>query len=111
MRVLRVWRELWYDGTETGRCSIKHVDSLLCDTRTTRPRLIIELDDSSHNRPKRHARDAFLDRVCGDAGLPILHQPVQIAYNARDIWQMVRDQLTKPNNTTGRSNSIAYRPQ
>ena len=41
----------------------KHVDFLLCDRESLRPLLAIELDDSSHNRPDRQARDEFVDGV------------------------------------------------
>ena len=41
----------------------KHVDFRLCDPESLRPLLAIELDDSSHNRPDRQARDEFVDGV------------------------------------------------
>jgi hypothetical protein len=39
----------------------KHVDFLLCDPQTVRPILGIELDDKSHQRPDRQARDRFAE--------------------------------------------------
>ena len=76
--------------------SAKHVDFLLCDKQAHRPQLIIELDDSSHNRRRRRNRDVFLDRVCGDAGLPLLHQPAQMAYNTKALRQTVIRKVTGP---------------
>lgn len=53
-------------------CS-KHVDFLLCDTKTYTPKLIIELDDKSHDRADRQERDSFVDQALGQAGIPIIH--------------------------------------
>ena len=58
----------------------KHVDFLLCDATTMRPRLGVELDDKSHQRADRRERDAFVDQVFRTAGLPLLHVPAQAAY-------------------------------
>ena len=55
--------------------------------------LIVELDDASHKQRRRQERDAFLDRVCTDAGLPILHQPAQIAYDTKELRQSVIDSI------------------
>lgn len=43
--------------------------------------LAIELDNSSHNEPKRQGRDAFVDSSFASAGLPILHVRVHDGYN------------------------------
>ncbi|MBD5093028.1 MAG: DUF2726 domain-containing protein [Subdoligranulum sp.] len=51
----------------------KHVDFLICDSKVIRPLLVIELDDSSHQRADRVARDAFVDGALGCAHVPILH--------------------------------------
>lgn len=50
----------------------KHVDFVICN-RYLDPKLIIELDDSSHQRPDRRARDDFVDTVVRNCGYPILH--------------------------------------
>lgn len=76
--------------------SAKHADFLLCDARTGCPRLIVELDDASHKQRRRRERDAFLDRLCADAGLPILHQPAQMAYDTKDLRQSIIDTITDP---------------
>lgn len=54
----------------------KHVDFLLCDPKTIRPVLGIELDDASHQRTDRRERDKLVDAVFEVAKLPLLHQPV-----------------------------------
>ena len=68
-----------------NRISRKHVDFLLCESRTMRPRAGIELDDSSHAREDRQARDALVQQVFEAAELPLLRFPVQRAYKAAEI--------------------------
>lgn len=45
------------------RIQAKCVDFVLCDRMTTAPRLVVELDDTSHERQDRKERDAFVDAV------------------------------------------------
>ena len=68
-----------------NRISRKHIDFLLCDSRSMRPRVGIELDDSSHTREERQARDAFLQQVFEASGLPLLRFPAQHAYNISEV--------------------------
>lgn len=56
-----------------NRIQAKHIDFLLCEKKTTRPLVAIELDDSSHYRADRIARDDFLNEAFASAGLPLLH--------------------------------------
>lgn len=60
-----------------NRISRKHVDFLLCNSRSMRPRIGIELDDSSHAREDRQARDAFVQQVFEASGLSLLRFPAQ----------------------------------
>ncbi len=50
----------------------KHVDFTLCDM-DLRVKLIIELDDSTHDRPDRQTRDDFVDRVFKQINVKLLH--------------------------------------
>lgn len=63
-----------------NRIDRKHVDFLLCDPATMRPTVGIELDDSSHQRPERQARDAWVDDVFSAAGLPLIRIPARTGY-------------------------------
>ncbi len=56
----------------------KHVDFVLCDPHTMRPLVGIELDDATHGRVSRQARDEFVDEVLAAAGL-FLERPIAIA--------------------------------
>lgn len=68
----------------------KHVDFLLCDPQTVRPILGIELDDKSHQRADRQARDRFVDEVFAAARLPLVHIPVQQGYPVEKLNQYLR---------------------
>ena len=46
----------------------KHIDFLVCDAALC-PLIAVELDDSSHQRPDRHARDRDVDRIFEIAAL------------------------------------------
>jgi very-short-patch-repair endonuclease len=68
-----------------NRISRKHIDFLLCDSRSMRPRVGIELDDSSHAREDRRARDAFVEQAFEAAGVALLRFPAQRAYNIAEV--------------------------
>jgi len=68
-----------------GRIVQKHLDFLLCDPQTLRPLAGLELDDASHRRPDRQARDAFVDQVFQAAGLPLIHVPCRRDYERAEI--------------------------
>ncbi len=81
----------------------KHVDFLLCDPQTVRPILGIELDDKSHKRPDRQARDAFVDGVFAAAGLPIVHIPVQHSYPMEKLNRLLQSRALGKQTTTPKS--------
>lgn len=68
-----------------GKISQKHVDFVICDTATMNPLVAIELDDASHQKPDRQARDTFVDQVFVTAGLPLIRIPAARAYNPEQI--------------------------
>lgn len=76
-----------------NRIQSKHVDFVLCDRVTTEPRLLIELDDSSHRRAARASRDAFLDQAASQAGLFILRVPVKHSYSVGELRQVISSVL------------------
>lgn len=69
----------------TNKIDRKHVDFLLCDHKTMQPLVGIELDDKSHDRPDRRARDEFMDQVFAAAGLPLVHVRVKRAYDTAEL--------------------------
>ena len=64
----------------------KHVDFVLCNQNLV-AEWIIELDDSSHDRPDRQERDRFVDEAVTSVGYKILH--------VRQITPDIRDMLQK----------------
>jgi hypothetical protein len=63
----------------------KHLDFLLCDPKSMRPVLGIELDDSSHARSDRQARDEFVDKAFEAAELPLARVPAQYSYDTNQL--------------------------
>jgi hypothetical protein len=82
---------LYVPGREEDRQSYrnkiqqKRVDFVLCDPQTLQPAVVVELDDSSHRRPDRRDRDAFVDQAMNCAGLPILHVPARTSYSPAEL--------------------------
>lgn len=66
----RVNNQKW--GGAFHHISQKSVDFVLCDIDALQPRLAIELDDWSHERPTRQARDKEVERILEEAGMPLL---------------------------------------
>ena len=73
-----------------NRIDRKHVDFLLCECSTMRPMLGIELDDRSHERPERKARDELVDGVFAAAGLPLLRVPVRQGYAPAELVALIQ---------------------
>jgi very-short-patch-repair endonuclease len=71
----------------------KHLDFVICDPETLEARLAIELDDKSHQKPDRKARDAFVDAALSAAGLPILRIPCAPQYDRGALRKSIREKL------------------
>lgn len=71
--------------TYTNKIDRKHVDFLLCDPKTLKPILGIELDDKSHQRADRQERDDFVNHVFEAAKLPLMHVSVQRSYSQNEL--------------------------
>jgi hypothetical protein len=86
----------------TNKIDRKHVDFLLCHPATMQPLVGVELDDRSHLRTDRQARDAFVDEVFKAAGLPLLHVPVKRGYDTTELaaqlapYLSAASELSKP---------------
>lgn len=61
----------WY--SEFNRINKKHIDFALADKNNLDIKLLIEIDDSTHQREDRIERDKFVDSVCEQVNIPILH--------------------------------------
>lgn len=78
----------------TNKIDRKHVDFLICDPRTIRPLLGIELDDKSHQRDDRRARDEFVERVFMAAKLPLMRVAARQAYPVAELTAAIRQRIS-----------------
>lgn len=80
-----------------SQISSKHVDYLIVDPKGGRIVAAIELDDPSHQRQDRQARDVFVNQAFKDAGIPLLRYPTAKTYDraaiTRDIDQAAIERL------------------
>jgi len=86
-----------------NRIDRKHVDFLLCEPKTLRPRVAIELDDRSHGRPDRQERDVFLQGVFASAGLPLIRVPAKLGYAAAELGSLLSPYLGTSQDSTASS--------
>jgi len=78
----------------SNRIDRKHVDFLLCDAKTLKPILGIELDDKSHQRIDRQERDDFVNHVFEAAKLPLMHVSVQRGYSQSELKSKISAYLS-----------------
>lgn len=72
----------------------KSVDFVLCSKEYLNPILAIELDDHSHDRDERKARDIEVERILKEAELPLLRITCQDEYSVEEIRKQVEVALT-----------------
>lgn len=63
----------------------KHLDFVLCHPEGLSIAALVELDDNSHKRADRQARDDFLEQACAAAGVRLLRFPVRTSYALSDV--------------------------
>lgn len=69
----------------------KHVDFVLCDPLTLEVKLLVELDDSTHERQDRKDRDKLVDMAAASAGIQIKHIKVQSKYDYFELEKELYD--------------------
>lgn len=72
-----------------NRISAKHFDFVLCRKTDLKPVCVIELNDQSHAKDDRKARDTFLDGVCAVAGLSLIFIPAQKSYQLNEVCHSI----------------------
>lgn len=75
-------------ATELGKVQRKHVDFVLFDPESMEAKLIVELDDTTHDRQDRVNRDVFIDNVLEGTGYKILH-----VYSADNLEEVIMNKL------------------
>lgn len=71
----------------------KSVDFVLCDKAYLSPKLAIELDDKSHERPDRQERDREVERILREAGVPLLRIENHGNFNPSELSQRIKETL------------------
>jgi hypothetical protein len=71
----------------------KHLDFVLCDPETIRIRAGIELDDRSHSRGDRRARDRFVEAAMHAAAVPLVRLPAAAAYCPDQVSRTLKKAL------------------
>jgi hypothetical protein len=77
----------------TNKIDRKHVDFLLCDSKTVKPILGIELDDKSHQCSDRQIRDEFVENVFRAAKLPLIRVSVKHSYSTTELQALLKPYL------------------
>lgn len=77
----------------------KHVDFLLCDSRTLVPSFGVEIVKPIAKETTREA-DKFMDELFTDAGLPLVHIPSSEKYDAGDIVALFQLAVAKIGGTS-----------
>lgn len=72
------------------KISQKHIDFVLCDPNSMFPVLAIELDDWTHNSPKRKTKDAEKDYILKRAVMPILRILPNETYDVQELAEVIR---------------------
>jgi len=63
----------------------RSVDFVVCDPVTLRPLVALELDDRSHEQPKRQKRDREVETSFEKAGFKLVRVPVAPEYNVDQL--------------------------
>jgi hypothetical protein len=73
----------------------RHVDFLLCDPKTLRPLVGIELGDPSHGRRDGPERDSFIDAVFQGAKLPLVRMSAWRRYDVAELSALLRERAAQ----------------
>ncbi len=79
-----------------NRTQAKHFDFVLCAHSDLSVVCVVELDDQSHQAPKRQERDVFLARLCEAVSLPLLQIQARRAYSVPELRATVLRALGPP---------------
>ena len=76
-----------------NRIKAKHIDFVFID-REYNIKLLVEVDDPSHNRPDRKARDEAVDEMFRQVGMEVLHlRAWGKKYGAEDLETIITNAL------------------
>lgn len=93
LRLMNISREFYWQHEFRNKIARKTVDFVLCDPDSLSAILVIELDDSSHDREDRRQRDDFVDKALSAADLPIVHIRARRNYDSSEIAATLREYM------------------
>lgn len=73
----------------------KSVDFVACDRKYIRPVFAIELDDRTHDQPRRIARDQEVERILNGAGIPLIRIENHGRFVPNELAQLVKRGLAQ----------------
>lgn len=78
-----------------NKIASKSIDFVIIDKNTSRIRMCIELDDTTHNTPARIKRDKFLNTLFNEVDIsPLIRIKPQKNYNIAEIEKLIIDNCT-----------------
>lgn len=77
-----------------NKISRKHFDFVLCDKNDYSIICVIELNDKSHKAEQRRERDAFIEKACEAASLPLIQIPAKAGYSLDEIKKELNPYVT-----------------
>jgi hypothetical protein len=80
--------------TALNRITSKHVDFVVCDSKSLTILGVMELDDKTHERFERGIRDGFVDTALGQAGIPIIRIRAASTYLVNDLRDKIFSALS-----------------
>ena len=75
-----------------NRISAKHFDFVLCDPASLDVHCVIELNDKSHAKRSRSARDEFIRDACQSADLRLIEVPASQSYSLHELRDLLQEQ-------------------
>ena len=90
--VIRVQKGLSRKGWQSAfnRIAMKHVDFVLCRPHDLGVVCALELDDKTHERKDRRARDVFLENALAAADVPLVRVKTAKSYDAAELRGLLR---------------------
>lgn len=74
------------------------IDACIFDKSSFKPLVLVEINDSSHNQPKRIERDKKVKMICEEAGIPLVTFWVKYGVNEEYIEKRILEGLEQSKN-------------
>lgn len=81
-----------FNYKDFNKIKAKHIDFVLTD-KEGNIKLLIELDDKSHEKEKRKERDKFLNEIFKNQKVKLLRIPAKYSYNIIELENKIKESL------------------